>query len=215
MSSSSSSSFVLRYFPIHARAETIKAMLSFSGTEYKFETPEWPQQKSEQPVGKLPVLIETAEDGSEFVICESYAIEVYLARKFKLSPGDTAQVVARQVELRSQLKDIYDYAVLHKHASPDMKEVFWGVFSSLATDVVKYHEKFLAENGSNGHYFGDKTTYIDLAAYGTYRFLTDFIAETNPDAKEFFSKEKAPLMNKVFEAVAAEPTIAGYLATFD
>ncbi|KAJ1784964.1 hypothetical protein LPJ59_006248, partial [Coemansia sp. RSA 2399] len=101
-------SYVLRYFPIAARAETAKALLTLSGADWKLEAPAWPQEQSAQPVGRLPVLIESNDSSDEpFVLGESSAIEQYLAAKHGLyfKPGDL-KAVARQNELRSHLKDL-------------------------------------------------------------------------------------------------------------
>ncbi|KAJ2386045.1 hypothetical protein GGI23_006582, partial [Coemansia sp. RSA 2559] len=75
-------SYTLRYFPVSARAETAKVLLTLSGADWKLEAPAWPQDKDAQPVGKLPVLIESSDSGDKpFVLGESLAIEQYLATK--------------------------------------------------------------------------------------------------------------------------------------
>ncbi|KAJ1851530.1 hypothetical protein LPJ73_003020 [Coemansia sp. RSA 2703] len=209
------SSFVLRYFPAHSRAETIKAILSYTETDYKYETPEWPQQKCEQPAGKLPVLVEILPDSSEYVLSDSLAIESYLVDKFKLSVTGDSQIIARQLEIRYQIKDMFEACTLYRYSPPEARQMFLDYFLSSAKDFVKYHEKLLAENGSNGHYFGNNITYVDLAAYATYRAIEAQLSDATPQALANFSKENAPLMNKVFETVSAEPRLASYLATFN
>ncbi|KAJ2780659.1 hypothetical protein GGI15_003450 [Coemansia interrupta] len=209
------SSFVLRYFPVHSRAETIKAIFSYAETDYKYETPEWPLQKSEQPAGKLPVLVETLPDSSEYVLSDSLAIESYLVDKFKLSVSGSPQIIARQQEIRYQIKDIFEACTLYRYATPEAKHMFLDYFLSSTKDIVAYHEKLLTENGSNGHYFGDSITYVDLAAFATYRAIELQLGDSTPQALELFSKKNAPLMNQVFETVAGQPTIASYLATFN
>ncbi|KAJ1724106.1 hypothetical protein LPJ53_001568 [Coemansia erecta] len=209
------SSFTIRYFPVHSRAETIKAILSYAETDYKYETPEWPLQKSEQPAGKLPVLVETLPDSSEYVLSDSLAIESYLVDKFKLSVTGSPQVIARQQEIRYQIKDMFESCSLYRYSPPEARQVFLDHFLSSTKDIVAYHEKLLAENGSNGHYFGDSITYADLAAYATYRAIEAQLGDSTPQALKLFTKDSAPLLNKLFETVSAEPGLASYLATFN
>ncbi|OMJ13515.1 putative glutathione S-transferase 6, partial [Smittium culicis] len=80
------SKFDLLYFPIPARALTSQLMLSLAGADWKNSAPEWPKEKNNMPYGRLPVLIETEKDGSEFVLAESRAIEEYLATRFGFLP---------------------------------------------------------------------------------------------------------------------------------
>ncbi|KAJ1841569.1 hypothetical protein LPJ73_006076 [Coemansia sp. RSA 2703] len=209
------SSFVLHYFPINARAEPIKAILSYAGANWKLESPEWPQGKSSQPVGKLPVLVETAADGSQFTLSESLAIEEYLAKTFSLNVSDNLQNAARQTELRSQIKDVWDMCIQYKFGTEESRKGTMEKYAALSKAVVAYHEEQLKLNGANGHYFGSETKYLDLAVFATYLAIKDFIVPSFPQALDNFSKENAPLMNKVFETVSAEPRLASYLTTFN
>ncbi|KAJ2230608.1 hypothetical protein H4R99_003589 [Coemansia sp. RSA 1722] len=210
------SSFVLRYFPVRARAETIKTLLSYANADWVQETPAWPQEKSDQPVGKLPVLIETLPDGSQFTLCESLAIELYLVKQFGLSASETPQMEARQMELRSQIKDIYELTVLYKFAPTDeVRKNVMEKFVGLAKSIIQYHETVLKENGSNGHYFGDKVTYVDLAVFASNCALKASMKDVMPEALEIFSKENAPEMTKVINNLKADPKMSAYIATLE
>ncbi|ORX71072.1 hypothetical protein DL89DRAFT_119517 [Linderina pennispora] len=206
------STYVLRYFPLKARAETCRALLSYNDSEYSDEAPVWPQDKVNQPVGQLPVLIETDESGNVFELSESLAIEHYLAAKHGLLVNGTPQDSARQDELRHQLVDIFNYAPRHRftveEARPSIKERF----ETQVQFFIKYHENHLKNNGSNGHYFGNEITYMDVALVATLRSINDFGNQCLSGMSDFFTPEKAPLINKVVEVVSADPKMAKYLS---
>ncbi|KAJ1663797.1 hypothetical protein IW140_004498 [Coemansia sp. RSA 1813] len=211
------SSYTLRYFPIAARAETTKVLLTLSGADWKLESPAWPQEKDAQPVGKVPVLIESSSSASSdepFVLGESLAIEQYLAAKhgFYFKPDDL-KAVARQNELRSHIKDINDLCGQIKFAAnEEAKDALQNKLKSVAGYVTRMHEKVLKENGSNGHYFGSETTYVDIAAFaGVYSMRSTFYSVA-PELLELFSEENTPGINKVYKKMLANPSLASYSA---
>ncbi|KAJ1954745.1 hypothetical protein GGI12_005723 [Dipsacomyces acuminosporus] len=207
------STYVLRFFPNRALAETSRALLYFSGASWKNEYPVWPQDKTNQPLGRIPVLVETKEDGSEFVLTDSVAMEKYIASRHDLATADDAEQLARQDELRHQIKDVLDLVYQYKFGPEPGRPVAFEKFAALAPATVKYHEAFLKANGSNGHYFGNQTTYLDIALFANIDVLRTISAEVMTGADEFFTEENAPEINKVLKTVAAEPAMAAYIAT--
>ncbi|KAJ1811367.1 hypothetical protein LPJ77_000231 [Coemansia sp. RSA 2523] len=207
------STYILRYFPIKARAEVARLLLLASGDKFTNVIPEWPEEKDNQPLGQLPVLIETLEDGTEFELSDSIAIEKYLARKSNLLVKSGPMDTAREDQLSSQIKDVIDMHIAHMYAPEDSREFIEAQYRSKAEAFVKYHEKILAENGSNGHYFGSKTTYMDIALFA---FITG-IRQPGENAIEgcadYFSKRNAPGLNKVYETVQTSSIAALYVAT--
>ncbi|KAJ1722417.1 hypothetical protein LPJ53_003176 [Coemansia erecta] len=125
------------------------------------------------------------------------------------------QDAARQIELRSQIKDLWDLCLQYKFGSEESRKGTLDKYTTLSKAVISYHEEHLKQNGANGHYFGSKTTYLDIAVFATYMALKDFIAPVFPQALDSFAKDSAPLLNKLFETVSAEPSLASYLATFN
>ncbi|KAJ1813796.1 hypothetical protein LPJ56_003283 [Coemansia sp. RSA 2599] len=204
-------SFTLRYFPIYARAEPIKAILSYANADWQLVSPQWPQEKSSQPSGRMPVLEETTADGSKFIISESLAIEEYLANMFDLAVSDNPQKVARQKELRSQLKDVWDLAIQYKFGTPESRPATKNKYDVVARSVIEFHEDHLDKNGSNGHYFSSRITYLDLAVYATITAMTKYITPDFPEAIDYFSKQNAPLINKVLEKVSENPRMTSYV----
>ncbi|KAJ1964491.1 hypothetical protein GGI12_001387 [Dipsacomyces acuminosporus] len=207
------SSYTLRYFDAKAVAETSRVILAFGGESWENAYPAWPQEKANQPIGKLPVLVETSEDGSEFVLSESFAIEKYLATKYGIYITADAKQAARQDELRCQIKDLTQSVIEYKWGAESARPQNLEKHNAYAEAFIKYHEAALKANGSNGHYFGDKTTYVDLALYASVAVIRSISAELMPGADRFFTEENAPELSKVLKAVAAEPTLASYVAS--
>ncbi|KAJ2037250.1 hypothetical protein H4S03_003087 [Coemansia sp. S3946] len=206
------STYTLRHFQAPGRAEPCKAILEYTGAKWTLESPQWPQEKINQPVGKLPVLVETNKDGTRFILSDSLAIEQYLVCKHNLCvPEQDRQMVARQTELRNQLNDLFQMTQLIVNITePTTRTNFIQRFMTLAKDVVTYQEKWLKENGSTGHYFGNKTTYIDLALLGTLCAIRCTL-KGMPEMLEPFNKKNAPLMNNVMTTMEKDVKLAEYM----
>ncbi|KAJ2054818.1 hypothetical protein GGI08_004400, partial [Coemansia sp. S2] len=72
--------------------------------------------------------------------------------------------------------------------------------------------KWLKENGSTGHYFGNKTTYIDLALLGTLCAIRCTL-KGMPEMLEPFNKKNAPLMNNVMTTMEKDVKLVKYMDT--
>ncbi|KAJ1876250.1 hypothetical protein H4R99_003588 [Coemansia sp. RSA 1722] len=208
------STFTLRNHVPPARVETIEAIFCYAGINWKLEVPQWPEEQENQPAGKLPVLVETTVGGNQFVLSEILAIEAYLAKKFDLYGSDTPEMIARQAELRIQINDLYELIIMYKIGNEEERKVVLPKFVSTASAVVKYHEKILEGNGSNGHYFGNETTYLDIILVAFFCALNN-IAAFMPQSEDVFSQSKAPLMNKVFDTVSKDTKMTEFMASFD
>lgn len=211
------STYELRYFSIRARAETIKLLLLASGAKFNHVTPEWPADKPNHPMCQLPVLIETLQDGSKFELSDTQAIEKYLAAKAGLLVDSGLRDTARESQLRGQIEDLFLLLTSYPRGPEGIREFTAQRYGMMAPAFVKYHEDILAKNGYNGHYFGSKTTYVDLALY-TFMAFNCRYAESNtgiPDCIKFFAGEIAPGINKVLETVQGDPAVAPYLASLE
>ncbi|KAI8866382.1 hypothetical protein GQ42DRAFT_158801 [Ramicandelaber brevisporus] len=85
-----------------------------------------------------------------------------------------------------------------------------GCVDSPSSDhLVQYHEKVLAaNNGGNGHYFGSKITVADIA-------LANLVLYTRAAGNGApFTPEKAPLINKVVDAVTASAELKEFYNGF-
>ncbi|KAJ1876248.1 hypothetical protein H4R99_003590 [Coemansia sp. RSA 1722] len=209
------SSFVLRYFDLHARAETIKAILTYAGAEWKLETPAWPEKQADQPTGKLPVLIETKPDGTQFVLSDSLAIENYLLKKFHMYSEHSYTQAALEIQLRNQIMDCLQQASFFRFGeSEETRQMAKKEFVSLTKMVVAYHEKVLKDNGASGYYFGDKIGYADMACYSGFKALLTVVG-LEDIVLDLFSEKSAPLINMVVRNVESEPKLAKFVATFN
>jgi len=103
----------LIYFGVRGRVEPARLMLELTKTPYEFEAipvEGWAEAKVKMlertPLGQLPIL----EDG-EFTLCQSGAINRYLARKLGLA-GDTIAEQARIEEVAETAGDVIFQASL-------------------------------------------------------------------------------------------------------
>ncbi|KAJ1790313.1 hypothetical protein LPJ59_005188 [Coemansia sp. RSA 2399] len=208
--------YTLRYFDIHARAEPARVLLTLSSSDWKLEPPTWPQDKDAQPVGRLPVLIETPVDGTDakpFILSETAAIEYYLAstKGYIYKPEDP-KAIAHQLELRSHIADLYEDFVRIKYSTKETAPKNREAFKTTAGYLIKFHENILRENGSNGHYFGSAATLVDVYLFATITTLRTKFSDFDSDMLELLSEANAPELNRVVNAVAAEPALAAYVA---
>ncbi|OMJ10274.1 putative glutathione S-transferase 6 [Smittium culicis] len=196
------SSFELVYFPITARAQTTRTMLSLADANWKNRVPQWPQEKDSMPFGRLPQLNETRPDGSKFSLVESAAIERYLAREYGFLPSDV-QIAAQLEAYVLQIADSYDAFIHHavktrtaeSHAA--MVEQFKFLFSR--------HEPILASNPS-GHYYGNSITYPDVVLYTLYNQAKD------ANSAELFNNDECPNIMKLVTSMDSNPKIAAAIA---
>ncbi|KAJ2520382.1 hypothetical protein GGI11_002305 [Coemansia sp. RSA 2049] len=216
MLASGSSTFTLRYFDFPSRGEATKVLLLLGGAEWEHKVPAWPQEKSLQPVGRLPVLIEHSasdSDDTSFTLSETAAIEYYLATKYGYihQPADP-KCVARQLELRAHICDMYTAFAEWKLGPDEVAPKNKKIFNTTAGCVVRFHEQVLKENGSNGHYFGSTTTLVDISLFTNILALRTVFSGLDPDMLELLNSDNAPEMNKVIDTVSAEPALASYVA---
>ncbi|OMJ20541.1 putative glutathione S-transferase 6 [Smittium culicis] len=229
---SQGSKFDLLYFPFPGRALTSRLLLSVAGADWKNSVPEWPKDKENMPYGRLPVLIETEQDGTEFVLSESRAIEEYLAARFNLLPQGiknlavSSQYVNQIFDVIEAYASIAGFKIKTSHAlgadidgltkTPEEckdRDQFYiaqnivNLTKSLR-DTVKYflqkHELILAKSQS-GYYFGDSITYADLSLYTVY------ISLKNENLTDEFDSPNYPHVTKLIELVAANSAVAAVI----
>ncbi|KAJ1932407.1 hypothetical protein FBU59_006380 [Linderina macrospora] len=212
MSSADSHTYVLRYFDIIGIAETARLMLILSGANWTEENPEWPAARDQQPLCRLPVFIEKNAAGEVVLeLTESRVIERYIARKFGFISTDNV-TAARQEQLRDQFVDLL-YSPIHAIKSEgDAKEYYFKKLSTLAKCVIEFHTKALQANGNNGHYFGDKTSYVDLALCAFLSFVRTLAEDKGMGFADVFDPVEVPEFAKVDNAVRAEPALLQHFA---
>ncbi|ORX71561.1 hypothetical protein DL89DRAFT_321854 [Linderina pennispora] len=211
MASIVSTSYNLRYFNFPGLAETIRLLLCSIGAQWTEEHPEWPEKKGEQPFGHLPVLVEKDSGGQVlFTLSESLVIERYLLRKHSLVPSDP-ELAARQEQLRDQLYDAMVAMSYAMHAGGESAHIVVRRCTEILENLGQVHGKALRDNGSNGHLFGDKTTYPDLALYAFIRHIrAESAKEESAEIAAHFDSEAAPEFKKLVAVVEADPALQSY-----
>lgn len=154
--------------------------------------------------GTLPILYEISDETGHVVeIAEALSIEIYLARKFNLL-GDNAFEESQILGYFSNTR-----AVMHRHEdayftrSQFRKEEHDKFVEEKLKQWIRTHEKALAENGSNGHYVGNRVSLADIkTAVAIQQFLNELYAfKGYEDVSKLISKEATPNLWKVREAV--------------
>ncbi|KAJ1926803.1 hypothetical protein FBU59_007283 [Linderina macrospora] len=97
------------------------------------------------------------------------------------------------------------------HSDGEFKKLAVSRRNEMLESVHRVHGKALRDNGSNGHLFGNKTTYADLALYA---FVQHFRAESAKDESAVltahFDLEVVPEFEKLVSAVEADPALKEY-----
>ncbi|KAJ3050899.1 hypothetical protein HK097_008110 [Rhizophlyctis rosea] len=204
--------YELLYFQIWGLGEIPRLVFEHAGVPFKNSTIAWDEfqqtGKAQVPFGKLPILKITQDDGKEITLAQSGAIVRYLGKKFGLV-GTTPEDQAFIESIYDEYTD-FTFGYINKFARTehwkDLKEVQSYRDISILP-FIKNHERFLAANGSNGHYVGDKISIADIAAYQTLNWVF------NTPYGTMFNKNDTPNIIKVHETVAADPKIKEYVSS--
>ncbi|KAJ2062373.1 hypothetical protein GGI17_002491 [Coemansia sp. S146] len=210
---STTPSYVLRYFDIVGLAETSRMLLTAAKVEWTEEHPEWPQEKPNQPFGRLPVLVEKngAEDGSDFILSESGSIERYLARTFKFFSTDLKQA-ARQEQLRDQQADVTDAFFAQLHMVGEAKKEKRGEFDIMLDKIAEIHTTLLRKNGDCGHLFGEELSYADMSVYAFYKMFILYAVTHDADIAPVVKDKITPEILNLIRAVESDPLLEDHVA---
>ncbi|KAI8865463.1 hypothetical protein GQ42DRAFT_166047, partial [Ramicandelaber brevisporus] len=179
------------------RSETIKALLTLAGAKFSVtgvDPADWfgnPAIKANTALGHLPLLRVRSSENGELIheIPDSLAIERFIARRYNLLNVEGEFELATLEAVRSDINDVLTAFWMSFFGPPGIKgEAGQSQFKSQAETLVTFHEKLLAKNGSNGHYFGSKITIADLAATNMIKYARKM------SLAEPFDAEKAPLL---------------------
>ncbi|KAG0297944.1 hypothetical protein BGZ96_003923 [Linnemannia gamsii] len=206
---STNSTYKILYFGLHGRGELTRTLLAYSGAKWEELPVDWPTQKEHTPFKCLPVVYETAQDGTILELAESQAIERYLANKYGLYGKNAYE--AHKVEQIFSSADGVAQAFSQKIigvAQDKRVEEANKLYVEVLPKFIAIHEAQLAKNGSNGHYIGNSATLADIKVAN----LIDRLLFLRPQgANEVpFSAEKTPNLWKVLEKVNSHPTMAAW-----
>ncbi|KAK9701565.1 hypothetical protein K7432_011649 [Basidiobolus ranarum] len=201
MPSTDNSRYELYYWPATGRAEVSRLLLQYGKANWSERHPtNWPEEKPSTPFGCLPVLIEHREDGSEFQLAESHAIERYLARKFDLV-GSNEREAALIDSFAEGWAALINAMVQTRFGKTDeAKEAGKVSFKACSSEIIQYHEKQLEKNG-NGYYVGSKLSLVDLLAYNMLQSLKGVGSKVFDGISGF---------DKLIETVESDSTIGSY-----
>ncbi|KAF9923408.1 hypothetical protein FBU30_006542 [Linnemannia zychae] len=208
-SKSTESSYQLLYFPFHGRGELIRTLLVFSGANWEELPIDMSVQKQQLPFKVIPVLYETTPDGTILELCESHAVERYLATKYGLNGSDPYSThkidqIYTSVDYANQLFwNRVRWAPLDKRIEEANK-----FYDEILPTFIENHEAQLEKNGGNGHYFGDQMTLADLKlAHFIDRVL---LMRPKGSNEPPFSAEKTPNLWRVLKTVNGHPAMAAW-----
>jgi glutathione S-transferase len=206
------STFEVHYFGLHGMGGIPRDILAISGSKFTSVIPtDWSSEKPSTPFGVIPLLKETSADGKIINrVCETDAIERYLAKKFGLL-GDNA---FEETVINSFVNNSNGYwntlAIKYFRANdPESKAKNKEEISkTVVQSWVQYLEQHLAANGSNGHVVGDKLTFADIK-------IAKMIEITLALFPGSLSKETHPAILKVKETMDEVPNLKAWRATDD
>lgn len=109
------------------------------------------------PFGAVPILYEVSASGETLELAELSAIEHYLGRKYGWM-GDNLWENNLVEMYHSSSQAVFDKLVTTVVRAPkenydQMMKIYK---TSILPEWVEFHERALKNNGSNGHYVGDK-----------------------------------------------------------
>ncbi|KAF9286490.1 Glutathione S-transferase S1 [Mortierella alpina] len=200
-------SYKLEYFKVSSMGAVARDILAYGDADWEdLMVTNWPGEIN-PPFGVLPVLHIKTASGQEVKLAETLVIEQYLAKKFGLL-GDNEWE-------EQQIKMFHSSALyLRERFSTlvtwNFKEVMdKGLDLFLSQQLPRWietHTKHLKDNGSNGHYVGDKISLADLLTANDIDHFEILLG--GPKIVEMI--KKSPEIWKVKEKVDAEPRLQAW-----
>jgi len=193
--------YELVYFNARGRAEAIRIMLTVAGQAFddvRYDSSMWAEQKQSTPMQQLPYL----KVGSK-VICQSKAIQGYVARAFDLNGAnndETTRIEVISSVLDGLLQPLFDTFKAKDEA--EKKKLMESMYTEKAPKILRILEDMLKENnGGDAFFLGSKISRGDVI------FFTVMESFNNADVLK-----KYPKLFALKERVAKQPAIQAYLA---
>ncbi|KAF9014528.1 Glutathione S-transferase S1 [Haplosporangium bisporale] len=206
-------SFTLIYWDVASVGASARDMLSLGKVQWKDRHPtdeEWGGGKLPTPFGVMPVLEVHSSDGKTIPLTESIAVDLFLAKRFHLL-GDNEWEEATIKGFYSNIHYLRERSfmtVTWTHSSL-RKTALDNFIGKTLPQFIADHEFHLRENGSNGHYVGDK---ISLADIHLSNIIDHFSYLPSGDVMKGLFNE-SDLLCKVKTKVDAHPEIAAWRAS--
>ncbi|KAJ2746934.1 hypothetical protein GGI20_000921 [Coemansia sp. BCRC 34301] len=207
--------YIFRYFPTIGFGETSRLLLTAAKVEWTEEHPEWPAEKSKQPFGQLPVLVEHSTDGGpDFVLSESGVIERYLALTYGFLPTAPSQA-APQEQLRDQQIDTLLTFREYRSVEESAKGEVFAKFEALLDRLLSIQTELLRKNGNSGRLFGSALSYADITTYAFMKLLLIHMALYSEEVPRLVKAKLTPELVKLALTVEADPLLEDYVASRD
>ncbi|KAG0082697.1 hypothetical protein BGZ92_011480 [Podila epicladia] len=202
---STSNHYKLEYFFVSGVGAVPRDILAYSGADWEDkEITNWPAEKN-SPFGVYPILHIHTPDGKHLRLCESIVVEHFLAKKFDLL-GDN-EWDEQQIKMFHS-SSLYLRERLFMRVTWNYKEVIDKAFDKFMSDElplwIETHTKHLKDNGSNGHYIGNRLSVADIQTANNIDHM-QFIK--GGDKILEMIKSKSPEIWKVKETVDSEPRL--------
>jgi len=151
----------LVYFNSRGTAELTRYMFAYGKIPYedvRIEREQWPEHKSKQPFGQLPVL---EIDG--FKLAESGAISRYVAREVGLAGKDNLEAAKCDMILSAMVDVFANFRPYFYEQDPAKKEeIAKKFYGETVPPFIGILQKMYKENGSK-YFVGNALTWADLA----------------------------------------------------
>ncbi|KAF9584284.1 hypothetical protein BGW38_006979 [Lunasporangiospora selenospora] len=196
--------YKLEYFEVSGVGAISRDLLSYGGAKWENILVKELPNNTGSPFSVYPALHVRTGDGVEIHLAETSVIEQYLAREFGLF-GDN-----EWEEL--QIKMFHSNTLMFRDRL--FMRVVWNFKDKMETALetfltqslpqwINAHVFHLRNNGSNGHYVGNKLSLADILTANTI----DFIKCLYGNEKILAMIEKCPEIMKVKENVDREPRL--------
>ncbi|KAG0215949.1 Glutathione S-transferase S1 [Mortierella sp. GBA30] len=200
--------FELMYFDFTCMAATARHILSFGKANWHDRFPiVWKtKEEFECPFGVMPVLNIKSEQGIAMV-AETIVIDFFLAKKFDLLGANEyeEQVIKSFYSSIHYLRERCLMRMTWTYADK-RQEAFESFVTKLVPWWIRVHEQHLENNGSNGHFFGEKITLADIHMVSVLDHFTEI-----PRGDEIVALFMAsPLITKVWDTVIKNPEISAW-----
>ncbi|ORZ39240.1 hypothetical protein BCR44DRAFT_1427495 [Catenaria anguillulae PL171] len=185
-------------------------ILEVAGVPYKNKYPaDWAKEKPTTPFGHIPCLLFVdPKTGKELQVAESHAINRYLATKHGLVHDDLeTRFVADSLD--ESIRDLMASLMgsLFMLRGDARKQALAGFKTKDLPAFIDAHSKYLKANGSNGYYFGNKLSYVELSMFCAVVCIRMVLGECE------LTEKNAPELVKLHDVVAANTKLQAYWAS--
>ncbi|KAG0288001.1 hypothetical protein BGZ96_008166, partial [Linnemannia gamsii] len=203
-----STSYKLEYFDVSSMGAVSRDILSFGGAQWEDLTvTNWPAEVK-SPFGQFPILYIKTADGKDICLTETNVIEHYLAKQFGLlGENEWEELLVKAFHSSSvYLRERFTMRVTWNYKEVQEKAMETFLKSELPR-WIEVHTKHLKDNGSNGHYVGNKLSLADLM---TANIIDHFECLNRGDEILNQIKQGSPEIWKVKETVDNEPRLQSW-----